>query len=189
MKKITLKIEEVALSELVLYKNNTKLHDKKQIQQIVASIKEFGFNDPLAIDQKTKTIIEGHGRYEAAKLLKLKVVPVIKLGHLSEAQRKAYAIAHNKLTMNTEFDEDKLKAELSALDNIDFDLELTGFDLEDIEKLLTGEGDDPGISGDTSPEDLPENFNVLVSCESEYDQQQLLEKIEQESYQCKALIS
>jgi site-specific DNA-methyltransferase (adenine-specific) len=132
---MSLKIEYVGLDELTPYVNNAKEHPDSQVDQIVASIKEFGFNDPIAIDGKN-VIIEGHGRLLAAKKMKLDEVPIIRLDHLSEAQKKAYILAHNKLTMNSGFDEELLKLELEALANdFDFDLELTGFSMDELEDL------------------------------------------------------
>ncbi len=132
---MSLKIEYVGLDELTPYVNNAKEHPDSQVDQIVASIKEFGFNDPIAIDGKN-VIIEGHGRLLAAKKMKLDEVPIIRLDHLSEAQKKAYILAHNKLTMNSGFDEELLKLELETLANdFDFDLELTGFNMDELEEL------------------------------------------------------
>ena len=114
MKSMTLKIESIPIKDILPYPNNPKLHPEAQIAQIAASIREFGFNDPIAIDEQG-TIIEGHGRYLAAQQLKLKKVPVIRLNHLSPAQRKAYALAHNKLTLNSDFHLDALKIEFENL--------------------------------------------------------------------------
>jgi len=127
-----LEIKKIKLSEIKPYENNTKLHPKEQIEQIKKSILEFGFNDPIAID-KENIIVEGHGRYLAVQELGYEEIDVIRLGHLSEAQRKAYSIAHNKLTMNSGFDLEKLEFELEALNFEGIDLELTGFDLEELE--------------------------------------------------------
>jgi len=131
------KIEILKLSEIKPYIGNAKQHPDWHIKQIASSIEEFGFNDPIAIDENN-TIIEGHGRAMAAELLKLETVPVIKLTHMSEAQRKAYIIAHNKLTMNTDFDLEKLRVEMDELKIMDFDLDWIGFDL-DLEFNLSNE--------------------------------------------------
>jgi site-specific DNA-methyltransferase (adenine-specific) len=144
-----LKIEYIGLDDLVPYINNAKEHPDSQIDQIVASIKEFGFNDPIAIDGES-VIIEGHGRLLAAKKLQLKQVPIIRLDHLTEAQKKAYILAHNKLTMNSGFDEELLKVELEALAN-DFDynlndLEITGFNLDELVDLDLDIEDDTELS-------------------------------------------
>ncbi len=136
MKHPNLKIESIHLAEILPYPNNTKLHPEAQVAQIAGSIREFGFNDPIAIDEQG-TIIEGHGRYLAAQLLKLKTVPIIRLNHLTPAQRKAYALAHNKLTLNSDFDFELLKVEFEALQEMDLgDLELTGFSEDEINDLM-----------------------------------------------------
>lgn len=125
-------IEKIKLSEIKPYENNTKLHPKEQIEQIKSSILQFGFNDPIAIDIEN-IIVEGHGRYLACIELGHEEIEVIRLGHLTEVQRRAYSIAHNKLTMNSEFDLVKLEFELEALNFEGFDLELTGFELPELE--------------------------------------------------------
>lgn len=98
-----LKIEYLSPGELIPYENNAKRHPAEQIEQIKESIKEFGFNDPIAID-KGNVIVEGHGRLIAAQEMGLEKVPVIRLDELTEEQRKAYTLVHNKLTMNSGFD-------------------------------------------------------------------------------------
>lgn len=122
-----MEIVQMKLADITMYEMNAKLHPKDQIEQIVKSIKEFGFNDPIAIDENN-VIIEGHGRYLACKKLKMDEVPIIKLSHLSEPQKKAYILAHNKLTLNSGFDTGLLGLEFDFLKEIDdFDLSLTGF--------------------------------------------------------------
>lgn len=136
-----LKIEMMDISKLVPYKNNAKLHPQEQIDQIKSSIQQFGNNDPIAID-KDNVIIEGHGRMLALEQLGHKEVPVIKLGHLSDEQRKAYTLIHNQLTMNSGFDLELLKIELDDIVNID----MTEFDFdydfpEDGEEVVEDEFD------------------------------------------------
>ena len=131
-----MKIEKIKIEEIKLYENNAKIHPEWQVEQIKNSITEFGFNDPIAID-KNNVIIEGHGRYLALKELAYTEVEIIKLDHLSENQKNAYILAHNKLTLNTAFDTDILKYELNKLRTEDFDLRLTGFENYEIEELLS----------------------------------------------------
>lgn len=124
-------------SKIKHYKNNPKIHKSKQIQQIVNSISEFSFNNPILIDENN-VIIAGHGRLIAANHLNMPQIPVIKLTHLSDAQKKAYRIADNKLTENGEWDFDLLKIEFEDLSHLelDFSLDITGFDTADIDVML-----------------------------------------------------
>ena len=130
-----LKIINKSIEEIKEYENNAKEHPEWQIEQIANSIKEFGFNDPIAINADNQ-IIEGHGRLLAAKQLGLIEVPCIVLDGLTEVQERAYIIAHNKTTMNTDFDLDRLQYELNALKVEDFDLSLTGFSEYEIDSIL-----------------------------------------------------
>lgn len=123
-----LKIEYIPKDELKTYANNAKLHTAEQVEQIKRSIEQFGFNDPIAV-WKDNEIIEGHGRLLAAMELDIEDVPVIRLDNLTDEQRRAYMLAHNKVNMNTDFDLDLLEIEL---DNItEFDMSEFGFDLDD----------------------------------------------------------
>lgn len=131
-----MKIEKVKIKEIKLYENNAKIHPDWQVEQIKNSIIEFGFNDPIAIDENN-VIIEGHGRYLALKELDYTEVEIIRLDHLTESKKNAYILAHNKLTLNTAFDTDILKYELNKLRTEDFDLRLTGFENYEIEELLS----------------------------------------------------
>ena len=110
-----LKIEYIDIEKLVPYENNAKLHPESQVKDIMQSITLYGMNDPIAIDEKTMTIIEGHGRLVACKNLGFDKAPVIKLGHLSPEEQQAYRIVHNKLTMNTDFDMMLLNQEIDLL--------------------------------------------------------------------------
>ena len=140
-----LKIEYVKLSEIQPYKNNAKLHPKAQIEQIKKSIKEFGNIDPIGVWHGE--IVEGHGRYIAAKQLKLDEVPIIRLDSLTDEERKAYALVHNKLTMNSDFDPTLLGEELDSI--LDIDMEDFGFDLSAFEE-------EPEVTEDDFDDTLPE---------------------------------
>lgn len=135
-----IKIEHIPLSSLRPYANNAKMHPEKQVQQIAASIKEFGFNNPVLVDEAGE-IIAGHGRLEAAKVMGLTEVPVIRLSHLSDTQKRAYRLADNKIGENGGWNEDLLRLEISELEAIcnDFDISITGFDDIEIDVLLDGE--------------------------------------------------
>lgn len=121
-----LKIEYVSIGDLKPYERNAKLHPKEQVEQIKNSIKEFGFNDPVAV-WKDSEIIEGHGRLLAAQELGLAEIPIIRLDSLTDQQRKAYMLAHNKLTMNSDFDMKLLAEEIENI--LDFDMSNFGFDV------------------------------------------------------------
>lgn len=129
------KFELVDVSRLIPYANNARTHSDAQVAQIAASIKEFGFLSPIIISGDD-TIICGHGRFYAALKLGLKKVPCIREEYLTEAQRKAYVIADNKLSLNAGWDEELLAVELSDLQDEAFDLSLTGFSDEELADLL-----------------------------------------------------
>lgn len=124
---MTLSIEYIPTNDLIPYAMNSRKHSETQVAQIAASINEFGFNNPILIDDH-ETIIAGHGRLLAAQKLGLLEVPTITLENLTEAQKKAYVIADNNLALNSEWDDEKLSVELERLMELDFDLEILGFD-------------------------------------------------------------
>ena len=113
-----LKISYISIDKLTPYEGNAKEHPDEQVEQIAESIRQFGFNDPIAI-AADGTIIEGHGRYLAAKLLEMDEVPVIRLDELTDEQRRAYTLVHNQLTLNSGFDFSALEAELKQIESID----------------------------------------------------------------------
>lgn len=122
-----MEIEMLKVADLIEYKNNAKLHPQEQIDQIIESINQFGFNDPIAVDENN-IIIEGHGRLYALQEMGVDKVPCIRLSHLTEEQKKAYILVHNKATMNTDFDINLLSIELENIMNID--MSDFGFDFE-----------------------------------------------------------
>jgi DNA modification methylase len=151
---MNLTIEYVKRDQLIPYINNSRTHDDKQVKQIAGSIKEFGFTNPLLIDEDGG-IIAGHGRLMAADLLGIDEVPTITLVGLTEAQRKAYVIADNQLALNAGWDLDTLKVELDRLTELDFDVDLLGFDDDFLSSLL----DEPvdGLTDEDAVPDAPEN--------------------------------
>lgn len=128
-------LEHLALESLIPYARNSRTHSAEQVAQVAASIREFGFTNPVLIDAEGG-IIAGHGRVMAARQLGLADVPCIRLTHLSEAQKRAYVIADNKLALNAGWDEQMLAMEFKDLQDMGYDLELTGFGLDDIDELL-----------------------------------------------------
>ena len=124
-------IKRVATVDLIPYANNSRTHSDEQVLQIASSIKEFGFLNPVIIDADNG-IIAGHGRVMAANKLGIKELPCVDASHLSEAQKKAYVIADNKLALNSEWDNELLRIELNVLDEMGFDLTLTGFSLDEL---------------------------------------------------------
>lgn len=152
-----MKIELLSIEKLKPYEKNAKKHPKEQIEQIKNSILKFGNNDPIAVWGDNNIIVEGHGRYMALKQLGYKEVECIRLDHLTEEERKAYTLAHNKLTMNSDFDMDVLIAELEELQETDFDLSLTGFEMDELDSLLNVEDDfEKEVTEDDFNEELPE---------------------------------
>ncbi len=137
----SIKIDYVKIGELREYSSNPKIHEEKQIQQIAKSINKFGFTNPILVDEKSE-IIAGHGRLLAAQLLKLETIPIIRLTYLSEAEKRAYRIADNKLSENGRWDTDLLKLEFSEIEKLalnledELNLDITGFDFKEIDVLL-----------------------------------------------------
>lgn len=133
-----LQIEYMNISDINPYSGNAKKHPQSQIDQIAKSIQEFGFNDPIAIAEDN-TVIEGHGRLFAERQLGIGVIPVIRLNGLSAQQRSAYALIHNKLTMNSGFDLELLQIELDSITDInmeDFDFDIPEmFSMDDLEPV------------------------------------------------------
>lgn len=143
-------IEQIKTNKLKPYDKNPRTHSATQIERLVESLKEFGFTNPILIDDKYN-IIAGHGRLEAAKILGLETVPTIKLDHLSPEQRRAYVIADNQLALNAAWDDDLLQSELNALSEIGYDLTLLGWG-EDLPTF----GEDIDLSALEDEEDLSE---------------------------------
>jgi len=152
-----MEIENIPIEKLKVYEKNSRTHSKKQVAQVVASIKEFGFTNPLLIDQEG-TLIAGHGRLMAAKELGMDLLPCVRLSHLSDAQKRAYVIADNKIALNSGWDDDLLKSELNELDSLGFDVGVTGFD-----ELLEGTGLEDSAKGEVEfSEYLNEANNYVV---------------------------
>lgn len=169
LKDLKLEIKYKPINSIIGYVNNTRLHPQSQIDQIKSSIVEFGMCTPIGIHNDT--IVYGHGRHEALKQLGYDEIPTLDLSHLSEAQRKAFTIADNKIGDNSSFDEDLLKLELMSLDEIGFDYSNLGFDFEfDIEEISDEEFEPNIKTGDREP---IRNMTFTVSDE----QHELIEEV------------
>jgi DNA modification methylase len=150
-----MKIEQIVLDELIPYANNARTHSEEQVLQIASSIKEFGFNAPVLID-KNKGIIAGHGRVMAARKLGLKEAPCIRLEHLTEAQKKAYILADNRIAMNSEWDTTLLSVEFQTLQDEGFDVSELGFELDEINALLNSTEETKGLTDEDAVPEVPE---------------------------------
>ena len=155
-------IEWKQTGELIPYSNNSRTHSEKQVQQVAASIKEFGFTNPILIDEDNG-IIAGHGRLQAAQLLGMDTVPTIALEGFTEAQRKAYVIADNQLAMNAGWDLDALKVEVERLTELDFDIDLLGFD----DDMLAGLMEEEPAEGLTDEDDVPDLEDDPITVEGD----------------------
>jgi DNA modification methylase len=150
-----LQIEQIQLATLIPYINNSRTHSDEQVAQIAASIKEFGFNNPILVD-KDSGIIAGHGRLQAARKLGLTEVPCVRLEHLTETQRKAYIIADNRLALNAGWDNELLTIELNELLADGFALEILGFDSDELKTLLDPLEPTEGLVDEDQVPEVPE---------------------------------
>ncbi len=148
-------IEWLETKGLIPYAKNSRTHSEAQVAQIAGSIKEFGFNNPVLVDEDNG-IIAGHGRVMAAQKLGLQAVPCIRLAHLSDTQRKAYVIADNRLALNAGWDDQMLTLELQELDGEDFDLSLLGFEADELNALLNPIKETEGLTDEDAVPDVPE---------------------------------
>jgi ParB-like chromosome segregation protein Spo0J len=133
-----LEITEIAINELIPYVNNARTHSDEQVAQIAASIREFGWTNPILVDGD-KGIIAGHGRLAAARKLKMEAIPAIELHGLSEAQKKALILADNKLALNSGWDDKLLSIELADLTEMNFDISVIGFNNDELKELFLDE--------------------------------------------------
>ena len=162
------KIEWLSVETLIPYAKNARTHSDEQVAQIAGSIKEFGFNNPVLID-KENSIIAGHGRLLAARKLGMDKVPVVQLEHMTEAQRKAYVLADNRIALNSGWDTGMLSLELQELKD-DIDLSLLGFDADEINNLLNLVNFDPATEEDQGKLDqLEPKWIDCPHCGKEFD--------------------
>lgn len=174
-----MKIQEIEVEKLIPYARNSRTHSDEQVAQIAASIKEFGWTNPILVDGEAG-IIAGHGRLAAARKLGLKKIPVIELSHLTPTQKKALIIADNKLALNAGWDNDMLALEFEELNIEGFDLELLGFDKIELGKLFDEEQEK-----ELKEESYNEVFNVIVECKNEEEQEKIFNRLDTEGYKCR----
>ena len=141
----TTELTLVSTDKLIPYVNNARTHSKEQIAKLRSSLREFGFINPVIID-KDFNIIAGHGRVEAAKEEGIREVPCVLVDYLTEAQKKAYILADNRMALDAGWDEELLRVELEALEGMSYDLGLTGFDEKELDELF--KGDEPEVKDD-----------------------------------------
>ena len=157
-------IEQIATAELIPYARNARTHSEQQVQQIAGSIQEFGFCNPVLIDA-SNGIIAGHGRVMAAQLLKLESVPCLRLSHLTDAQKRAYVLADNRIALSSGWDEEMLANELSDLHADEFDMALLGFDADELGKLLAMESKDDDEPPESSSSEVDkDSFEMQCKC-------------------------
>jgi ParB-like chromosome segregation protein Spo0J len=178
-----MQIVERKTEDLVPYARNSRTHSEEQVAQIAASIKEFGFTNPVLIDE-SNGIIAGHGRLLAAQKLGIGELPCVVLEGLSETQRRAYVIVDNKLALNAGWDEEFLGVELQTLLEDDFDLDLIGFTAAELEDLLPEEEKE---TDDESQENVPSTYEIVIECSDEQQQQQVFEIAEERGWSCRVL--
>jgi len=151
-----MQIEQTKTSDLLPYARNSRTHSDAQVAQIAASIREFGFTNPILVDQENQ-IIAGHGRVLAAMKLKLDEVPCIRLSHLSESQKRAYVIADNKLALNAGWDDELLALEIKDLQDSDFDISLLGFEDDELAKIMDALVEEvEGLTDEDATPEVPE---------------------------------
>jgi hypothetical protein len=161
-------------AQLVPYARNARLHTDEQVAQIVAAIREFGFTNPVLVDEKQE-IIAGHGRVLAAQRLSMPECPTIELGYLTDAQKRAYRLADNKLALNSAWDEDLLRAEIAELRLLAFDLDAAGFTALDLDQMFAAETD-PNSEWQGMPEFEQQNEMPFRSIVVHFKDQQSVDK-------------
>ena len=199
-KETTPQIEILGLDDLTPYANNPNRHGDGQIEAIADSLTQYGWMAPIIIDHAGE-IIAGEGRYTAARLVReqgrtipgwqdVNLVPVIRRGHLTEAQKRAYVIADNKLAELSEWDDARLTAEINALALDDFDLGLTGFSDKEIKELLkTIDGPEDSEPPQPGPDKYKEQYGVIVICQGEAQQKQVYEDLLGQGYKCRVVVT
>jgi ParB-like chromosome segregation protein Spo0J len=176
-------VEMRTLADLKPYPGNARTHSARQVKQIARSMRQWGFTIPILIDEDDM-ILAGHGRKLAAERLKLDEAPCLVARGWSDAQKKAYVIADNKLAENARWDDDLLIAEITALREEDPTIDLViGFDERELDKLAED------IAERAAPKLKGLNYSIVVRCEGERQQRELLAAFEEQGLKCEALIA
>ena len=163
-----MEIEQRPISGLIPYTNNARTHSDEQVAKIAASIREFGWTNPVLVDGENG-IIAGHGRVLAARKLGYSEAPCIELSHLTDAQKRAYVIADNRLALDAGWDNELLRVEFTELQGAGFDLELTGFSLDKIEAMQLDDDADPEAPDDFGSADISELSHTCPKCGFEFN--------------------
>ena len=180
-------LEQIPTASLIPYTRNARTHSDIQVQQIAGSIREFGFLNPVLIDGEN-SIIAGHGRVMAASILKIETVPCRRITHLTDAQRRAYVIADNRIALSSGWDSELLANELSDLHADEFDMALLGFDADELSTLLGMDTEAPATTNEgLSVGDV--EYRVVTITQGEADQSQLITELEGRGYKCQPLMS
>lgn len=178
--------ERLPLDSLTPYPNNARTHSDEQVQEIARSIAEFGFNNPILIDESLN-IIAGHGRYRAAQALNLDEVPCLMLKHLSDSQRKAYLIADNRLALNADWDFQMLAQEMHELNAEGLDLQVLGFsasEMDAIERMWVNGAEPPAPENTALGDD---RYLLQLEFDTERELQQEFERAQEAGITCKVL--
>jgi hypothetical protein len=176
-------IKDVALKNIKPYKHNNRIHSDQQIQRIADSIKKFGFNQPIVIDENNEILV-GHGRLLAAEKLGLKDAPCIQLKDLSSNEKRAYRILDNKLQNDSTWDFESLQLEMQELKENDFDMSFCG--LDELGKLFPEP--EPEVSEDELTDlTLDSRYAIEITCINELEQKEVFEKLKEEGYKCRIL--
>lgn len=190
-------VEMWSIENVVPYALNSKKHPPEQIAKLISAIAEFGWDVPIVVDEDG-IILKGHGRRLAALQMNLKQVPVIVRKGLSDAEKKAIRISDNRIAQS-EWDADMLRVELEALSELNFDLNLTGFDEDEWSNFAQDamldfqppedDSDGENESEEGREEQINNQWSVLVQCHNERKQLELLQRLTEEGYECRSLIS
>mgnify|MGYP003287191320 CR=1 FL=1 len=183
MSKEKMKYEMRNVDELIPYARNARTHSPEQVTKLASSIKEFGFINPVIISDDGG-VLAGHGRIMAAKKLGIEKVPCVIESHLTDAQKKAYILADNRLALDAGWDEEMLKLELNELKDLCFDIELTGFEEKELNQLVSSENEEMKLPDEV---DFKQDLEIIISCESPEQQESLFNEFEERGLKCRVL--